>query len=154
MSEAGDCEEEYTAAIPIADLQIVYAHVGALTGRTITAEDAANISEIYYRVQNGLYTSQLPDFLEGGSNGTHARITEMTAGDETPFAGGSFASPVPGSWHGLVSCEFGTGYIGHTGMDLAIPTGTEVKAIAAGKVLYTKMGTSGYGYHVVGRRTK
>jgi murein DD-endopeptidase MepM/ murein hydrolase activator NlpD len=34
-------------------------------------------------------------------------------------------------------------------MDLAVPTGTEVKAIAAGKVLYTKMGATGYGYHVV-----
>jgi hypothetical protein len=148
-SESGDGEEEYAVAIPIADLPTVYANVGALVGRTITNEDAANISEIYYRVQNGLYTSQMPDSLEGGSNGTHARITEMTAGDETAFVGGDFISPVPGSWQGLVSCEFGTGYAGHTGIDLAVPTGTEVRAIAAGKVLYTKMGTTGYGYPVV-----
>jgi murein DD-endopeptidase MepM/ murein hydrolase activator NlpD len=127
----------------------VYADVGALIGKTITAEDAANISEIYYRVQNGLYTAQMPDSLEGGSNGTHARITEMTAGDKTDFVGGDFISPIPGSWQGLVSCEFGTGYAGHAGMDLAVPVGTEVRAIAAGKVLYTKMGTTGYGYHVV-----
>jgi hypothetical protein len=119
-ADGDDCEEEYTAAIPIADLPTAYANVGALVGRTITAEDAANISEIYYRVQNGLYTSQMPDSLEGGSNGTHARIVEMTAGDDTPFVGGNFASPVPGNWRGLVSCEFGTGYVGHTGMDLAV----------------------------------
>ncbi len=149
VEDGEDYEEEYTAAVPISDLPTVYANVAALIGREITAEDAANITEIYYRVQNGLYTSQLPDSLEGGANGTHARIAEMIAGDDTPFVGGSFASPVAGNWRSLVSCEFGTGYVGHTGMDLAIPVGTEIRAVAAGKVLYTKMGATGYGYHVV-----
>ncbi len=149
VEDGEDYEEEYTAAIPISDLPTVYANVAALIGREITAEDAANITEIYYRVQNGLYTSQLPDSLEGGANGTHARIAEMIAGDDTPFVGGSFASPVAGNWRSLVSCEFGTGYVGHTGMDLAIPVGTEIRAVAAGKVLYTKIGATGYGYHVV-----
>ena len=148
-----DCEddpcEEYEVAIPITDLPTVYGNVGALIGRTITAEDAANIAEIYYRVGNGIYTSQPPDSLEGGSNGTHARIAELIADDDTPFVGGDFVSPIAGDWRGLVSCEFGTGYVGHTGMDIAIPTGTEVRAVAAGKVLYTKMSSGGYGYHVV-----
>ena len=148
-----DCEddpcEEYEVAIPITDLPTVYGNVGTLIGRTVTAEDAANIAEIYYRVQNGIYTSQPPDSLEGGSNGTHARIAELTADDDTPFVGGDFVSPIAGDWRGLVSCEFGTGYVGHTGMDIAIPTGTEVRAVAAGKVLYTKMSSGGYGYHVV-----
>lgn len=149
-----DCEddpcEEYEVAIPIADLPTVYTNVGTLIGRTIMPEDAANITEIYYRVGNGDYlSSHPPDTLEGGSNGTHARIAELTADDDTPFVGGDYTSPIARDWRGLVSCEFGTGYVGHTGMDIAIPIGTEIRAVAAGKVLYTKMSNSGYGYHVV-----
>ena len=148
-----DCEddpcEEYTVAIPIADLPTVYANVGALIGRTVTPEDAANITEIYYRVQSGDYSSRYPDSLEGGANGTHAHIASLLADDDTPFVGGDFASPIAGDWRSVVSCEFGTGYVGHTGMDIAIPKGTEIRAVAAGKVLYTKMSSGGYGYHVV-----
>lgn len=148
--EDEDCEEEYTVAIPITDLPAVYQSVGSLIGREITPEDAANITEIYYRVGSGDYSSSHPpDSLEGGSNGTHARIAELIAGDDTPFVGGSYASPIAGNWRSVVSCEFGTGYVGHTGMDIAVPMGTEVRAVAAGKVLYTKLSSGGYGYHVV-----
>lgn len=148
--EDEDCEEEYTVAIPITDLPTVYQNVGALTGRPITPEDAANITEIYRRVASGDYSSSNPpDSLTGGMNGTHDRIADLIAGDDTPFVGGDFVSPIAGNWRSVVSCEFGTGYVGHTGMDLAIPTGTEIRAVAAGKVLYTKMSSDGYGYHVV-----
>ena len=51
-------------------------------------------------------------------------------------------------WRSLVTCEF-AGYAGHTGIDMGIPIGTEIKAVAAGKVLYTKLASTGYGYHVV-----
>ena len=142
-----DCEE-YEVAIPITELAQVYANVAVLLGRTITPEDAANITEIYYRVQTGTYTSQQPDSLEGGANRTHARIATLLADDETAFVGGSFTSPITADWHSLVTCEF-AGYAGHTGIDMGIPIGTEIKAVAAGKVLYTKLASTGYGYHVV-----
>ena len=143
-----DCLEEYTVAIPITDLPTAYANVAALIGRPVTPEDSANITEIYYRVLSGDYSSRIPDSLDSGPNGTHAHIADLIAGDDTPFAGGGFISPIAANWRGLVSCEFG-GYAGHTGIDFAIPTGTEIRAAAAGRVLYTRMAPGGYGYHVV-----
>ena len=142
-------EEEYIAAIPITDLPVVYANVGALIGRTVTPEDAANITEIYYRVQSGDYSSRPVDSL-AQANGTHAFIESLLIGDDSPVSGGGFISPVGANWRSLVTCEFGSaGYAGHTGIDLGVPVGTPIRAAAAGKVLYTRMSTSGYGYHVV-----
>jgi hypothetical protein len=86
--------------------------------------------------------------VTGGINNTHGLIVELTADDNTPFVGGSFSSPIPG-WEGLISSEFGTGYVGHTGMDIAVPTGTEVRAAASGKVLIARTGYTGYGFYAV-----
>ncbi len=90
----------------------------------------------------------LYDLSYGGVNGTHTQIVTMTAGDDTPFVGENFASPIAGDWRPYVSCEI-NGYVGHTGMDLGIATGTELRAMVSGRVLYTKMGSTGYGYYVV-----
>ena len=144
----GDCYETYIVAIPITDLPTAYANVSALIGRPVTPEDSANITEIYYRVRSGDYSSRPPDSLTGGVNNTHAHIAGLIAGDNMPFAGGGFVSPIAVDWRAVVSCEFG-GYAGHTGIDFAIPTGTEIRAVAAGRVLYTRMSNSGYGNHVV-----
>jgi murein DD-endopeptidase MepM/ murein hydrolase activator NlpD len=149
--DVGDEQDggEYTVAIPIADLQTVYANVGAHIGRALTPEDMANINEIYLRVTRGDFSVGFGSVsLTGGSNGTHGLISDLTAGDERPAPTGAYGSPIPGDWRGLVSCEFGTGYVGHTGIDLAIPVGTEIKAVADGTVLFTRASSTGYGIHV------
>lgn len=147
-----DCEddpcEEYTVAIPIADLPAVYSNVGAHIGRAITPEDMANISEIYLRVGRGDFTVDSGAVsLEGGSNGTHALIADLTANDDSPAPNRGYTPPID-NWRGIVSCEYGTGYEGHTGMDLAIPEGTPIKAVADGTVLFTRASSTGYGIHV------
>ncbi len=142
--------EEYTVAIPIAELQTVYANVGAHVGRTLTPEDMININEIYLRVSRGDFSVGFGAVtITGEANNTHALIAELTAGDTSPAPTGGYTSPIPGDWRGLVSCEFGTGYAGHTGMDLALPEGTEIRAVADGTVLFTRASSTGYGVHVV-----
>lgn len=142
-----DCEE-YTVAIPIVDLPTAYANVGDHIGRPLTPEDMANISEIYLRVTRGDFSVGTAMPLDGGSNGTHDLIAELTAGDQRPAPTDGYASPVAGDWRSLISCEYGTGYAGHTGMDLAIPMNTPIYAVADGTVLFTRASSSGYGVHV------
>jgi murein DD-endopeptidase MepM/ murein hydrolase activator NlpD len=142
-------EETYTAAIPITDLQTVYANVGTHIGRALTPEDMANISEIYLRVTRGDFSVDSGNVpLEGGSNDTHTLIDELTAGDDSPAPAGNYTSPIDGDWRSVVSCEYGTGYAGHTGMDLAVPLGTPIYAVADGTVLFTRASSGGYGIHV------
>jgi len=43
-------EETYLVAIPLTGLPEIYSNLERSLGRTITAEDRANASEIYYRV--------------------------------------------------------------------------------------------------------
>ncbi len=57
----------------------------------------------------------------------------------------SFRWPVDG---GRVSAGL-YGYPGHTGMDIAAPTGTAVRAAAAGVVSMVKYSYTGYGFHLM-----
>ncbi len=58
---------------------------------------------------------------------------------------GGFMWPVDG---GYVSCGI-NGYRGHTGMDIAAPRGTNIRASKAGVVTKVKKQTTGYGYHII-----
>lgn len=53
----------YTVAVPITDLETVYANLGATLGQTITAEDKANAQRIYLLAMYG------PAAVPGGGNG-------------------------------------------------------------------------------------
>ena len=140
--------EEYEVAIPITELSEIYANVAVLLGRPITPEIMTNISEIYLRVMSGNFSADSIITLNGGSNNTHALIARLTADDDSPAPVVGYSSPIDADWKSLVTCEFGTGYAGHTGMDLGIPIGTPIYAVADGTVLFTRASTVDYGVHL------
>lgn len=139
---------------PIGDLPTIYANVSAVVGRQVTSDDMANITEIYLRVVYRNFDVGAEMSLEGG-NGTHDLIAEMTRDSDVVPSEGGFVSPLPGGWQDKVTSEFGyrqnptgAGSEGHTGMDMAVPLGTDVRAVKDGKVLFVRFKQTGYGYHV------
>ena len=157
-TETDEDGEEYTythtRAYPIGDLPAVYANVSAVAGRQVTSDDMANITEIYLRVVYRNFDVGAEMSLEGG-NGTHDLIAEMIKDSDVVPSEGGFISPLPGGWKDKVTSEFGyrqnptgAGSEGHTGMDMAVPLGTDVRAVKDGKVLFVRFKQTGYGYHV------
>lgn len=123
--------ETYMVAVPIEDLAEIYERISNAMGVEITADHQANADSIYNLI---LYGSP-----SGGSGG-------WFPGADVPFIGvDGFCSPIGAGWESVVTSEFGyrsdpfTGETrGHTGMDLAVPTGTpthgwaDVNALLAG----------------------
>ncbi len=140
-NEAGvevEKEEKYTVAIPVDDLNTIYQNIAAAMGLAVTDEQRANADSIYNLV------------LYGSSGGLGL------GGTDAPFIGADgFCSPVGGNWRNIVTSEFGyrkdpfTGKTkGHSGIDLAVPTGTSVRAALPGTVTVAKYSSS-YGYYVM-----
>ena len=134
-----ETEETYSAAIPIEDLGTVWQNIAAM-GVTPTAEQRSNADSIYNLIRYG---------AAGGGSGF--------AGSDVPFIGADgFCSPIGENWRNVVTSEFGyrrdpfTGVgRGHTGMDLAVPTGTSVRAALPGTVTVSTYNQGGYGYYVM-----
>ena len=146
--------ETYIVAVPIRDLPVIYANVGNHAGREVTADDSANITEIYLRVRYDRFDVGANMSLEGG-NGTHGLIKELTKDSEVEPSPGGLVSPLAGGWRDKVTSEFGyrqnptgAGSEGHTGLDMAVPLGTEVRAVKDGQVLFVRYKQTKYGYHV------
>ena len=133
-------EENYNAAIPIEDLSTVWQNIAAAMGVTPTAEQKNNADSVYNLIRYG---------AAGGGSGF--------AGSDVPFIGADgFCSPIGENWRNVVTSEFGnrrdpfTGERrGHTGMDLAVPTGTSVRAALPGTVTVSTYNRGGYGYYVM-----
>lgn len=135
--------ETYTVAVPIESLTEIYERIGAAMGRTVTAEDQGNAESVYNIILYGVSTGPVgADSFEGA---------------DVPFIGADgFCSPIGGGWRGVVTSEFGTRIDpitgqrrGHTGMDLAVPTGTPVRAALPGTVTVSQYNAGGYGYYVM-----
>ena len=134
-----ETEETYSVAIPIEDLGTVWQNIAAM-GVTPTAEQRSNADSIYNLIRYG---------AAGGGSGF--------AGSDVPFIGADgFCSPIGENWRNVVTSEFGyrrdpfTGERkGHSGMDLAVPTGTSVRAALPGTVTVSTYNRGGYGYYVM-----
>jgi murein DD-endopeptidase MepM/ murein hydrolase activator NlpD len=142
-------EETYIVAVPILELPVLYANISSAMDISITPEQQANASEIYYRV---LYGSSAPTYgneFDEWSNGLPL--------SDVPFIGADgFCSPLGEGWRGMVTSEFGyrkdpfTGQTkGHSGLDLGAPKGTSIRAALPGTVYVVRYANSGYGYHVM-----
>ena len=134
-----ETEETYSVAIPIEDLGTVWQNIAAM-GVAPAAEQRSNADSIYNLIRYG---------AAGGSSGFD--------GSDVPFIGADgFCSPIGENWRNVVTSEFGnrrdpfTGERrGHTGMDLAVPTGTSVRAALPGTVTVSTYNRGGYGYYVM-----
>lgn len=141
--EAGNeiqVEQTYNVSIPIEDMATVYSHITASLGAEILEEQKSNADSVYNLIKYG-YTG-------AGEGGVYE-------GADVPYIGADgFCSPVGANWRNIVTSEFG-GRIdpingqraGHSGMDLAVPTGTPIRAALGGTVTASKYDSS-YGNYV------
>ena len=136
-----EVEQTYTVYVPIEDMDTVYANIEASLGVSITEEQKSNADNVYSLIKYGY-----PAAAGGGG----------FDGADVPYIGvDGFCSPVGANWRSVVTSEFGnridpiTGQRdGHTGMDLAVPSGTPVRAALDGTVTLSQYYGS-YGYCVM-----
>lgn len=147
--EGNEHEETYTVAIPIKDISEVYKNIEDIMGRTVTYEDMANTTEIYYRILYGrpapTYGEEFDRFING-----------LPLSEEEFIGADGFYSPVGSNWRNVVTSEFGyrkdpfTGQTkGHGGIDLGLPKGTPIRSVIDGTVYLTRYSPTGYGYHIM-----
>ncbi len=132
-------EETYTVTVPLS-LESAYNNLTALLGREISDEDRGNADSIDSLIRYG-----------------NADGASIFMGSDVPYIGADgFCSPIGENWRDVVTSEFGyrtdpfTGQTsGHGGIDLAVPTGTPVRAALSGTVTVSSYSQSSYGYYIM-----
>ena len=130
-----EVEQTYTVYVPIGDMDTVYANLAVVLGIEITEEQKSNAENVYSIIRHGY---------------------PISAGADAPYISvDGFCSPVGANWRDIITSEFGgridpfTGQRdGHTGMDLAVPSGTPIRAALDGTVTRSEYDSS-YGYFVM-----
>ena len=131
--------ETYTVAIPIEDLELVWQNLAAVMGTEPTAEQRANAEGVYNLIRYG----RTDNDAWGGELGD-------------PFASvDGFCSPLGAGWQSRVTSEFGyrnCPYHGrelHSGLDMAAPEGTPIRAALGGTVVKSTYHNSLGNYTVI-----
>ena len=133
---AEETEETVLVPVPLEDPDQVWARLEALLAVEISPETRAKAQSVHQRIRSGQE--------DAGA---------WSAGPPL-FSPEGFCSPVGAGWENIITSEFGyrrdpfTGETaGHSGMDLAVPTGTAVRSALAGTVTAARYDSS-YGYYV------
>lgn len=129
-----ESEQNYTANVPLTDFSVVYGNLGKMLGRTITDDEKSNADAVYNQALG---------------------VTGSSETSQPPSVSGMI-SPIGSNWRSLVTSEFGPRIdpingkaTVHSGIDLGVPTGTQVHAAKDGTVTKVAWDPDGYGNYLM-----
>ncbi|WP_312940640.1 M23 family metallopeptidase [Oscillibacter sp.] len=131
-------EEPYTVAVPITDLSTIWSNVESTMEVEVTPDIQSNAESIYALIRFG---------WTGGSAWSEELGEALVSAD-------GFCSPLGAGWESRVTSEFGyriCPYHGrelHSGLDMAAPTDTPIRAALDGTVAKSYYSSS-YGNYIV-----
>lgn len=130
-------QQTYTVHVPLTDLSAIYQNFGNFMGRAVTDNEKANADAVYQQAL-GIDLNQT-----------------SSSPPQTPSVGG-LISPIGSNWRSLVTSEFGPRIDPingkakiHAGIDLGIPTGTQVHTAKDGTVTKVAWDPDGYGNYLM-----
>lgn len=130
-------QQTYTVHVPLTDLSAVYQNLEKFLGQAVTDDEKTNADAVY---QQAL--------------GTDLNLSPSSS-SLIPSAGG-LISPIGSNWRSLVTSEFGPRIDPingkakvHAGIDLGVPTGTQVHAAKDGTVTKVAWDEDGYGNYLM-----
>lgn len=141
--------ESFYACFAAEDVKKVEQNLARLLNRPVSEAESANAGELYHRLQYGFSLPASGDVFDDWVNQLPGNTSLLSGTD-------GICCPIGANWRSVVSSEFGmrkdpvTGERkGHGGIDLAVPTGTEVCCAWDGAVQAVRCSKTGYGYHVI-----